>query len=122
MKCAEDGQLYLGTEVPSCSMNTELMCEVKQDKISCCMKEIEESCCPETNDETCASETEKIHFDFETLVSKHVFTFAVVSIDLFLCYFDDYFQNNQLVNNYQSGIPPPKLKQPIFSQIQSLLL
>ena len=48
MKCAEDGQLYLGTEVPSCSMDAELMCEAKQDKISCCMKEIEKSCCPET--------------------------------------------------------------------------
>lgn len=122
MKCAEDGQLYLGTEVPSCSMDAELMCEAKQDKISCCMKEIEKSCCPETNDETCASETEKIHFDFETLVSKYIFTFTEISIDLLLCYSGYNFQNNQLVNSHQSSIPPPRLKQPIFSQIQSFLL
>ena len=86
------------------------------------MKEIEKSCCPETNNETCASETEKIHFDFETLVSKYIFTFTEVSIDLLLYYSGYNFQNNQLVNSYQSGIPPPRLKQPIFSQIQSFLL
>ena len=122
MKCATDGQLYLGTEVPSCSMNTEVMCVAEQEKIFCCMKEIEKSCCPETKDETCASETENIHFDFETLVSKQIFSFTQISIDLSLFYSSYSIQTNQLVNNCQSGMPPPKPKQPILSQIQSFLL
>ena len=122
MKCAVDGQLYLGTTVPSCSIDTKVMCMDEQEEISCCMKEIEKSCCPETKDETCASETENIHFDFETLVSKQMFSFIEISIDLSLFYSSCRAQTNQLVNNCQSGIPPPKPKQPILSQIQSFLL
>ena len=122
MKCAVDGQLYLGTTVPSCSIDTKVMCMDEQEEISCCMKEIEKSCCPETKDETCASETENIHFDFETLVSKQMFSFTEISLDLSLFYSSCRAQTNQLVNNCQSGIPPPKPKQPILSQIQSFLL
>ncbi len=122
MKCAVDGQLYLGTTVPSCSLDTKVMCMDEQEEISCCMREIEKSCCPETKDETCASETENIHFDFETLVSNQMFSFTDISIDLSLFYSSCIAQTNQLVNNYQSGIPPPKPKQPILSQIQSFLL
>jgi len=122
MKCAVDGQLYLGTTVPSCSIDTKVMCMDEQEEISCCMREIEKSCCPETKDETCASETENIHFNFETLVSKQIFSFTEILIDLSLFYSSCIAQTNQLVNNYQSGIPPPKPKQPILSQIQSFLL
>ena len=122
MKCAVDGQLYLGTTAPSCSIDTKVMCMDEQEEIYCCMKEIEKSCCPETKDETCASETENIHFDFETLVSKQMFSFTEISIDLSLFYSSYSIQTNQLVNNCQSGIPPPKPKQPILSQIQSFLL
>ena len=122
MKCAEDGTLYLGTEVPSCSMETEVLCGSHEEKISCCMKEIIKSCCPETNDNSCASETENIHFEFETLLSEHEFTFVDFSIELPVFYAASTFQAQQLVNNCQSGIPPPKLKQPIFSQIQAFLL
>ena len=122
MKCAVDGQLYLGTTVPSCSLDTKVMCMDEQEEISCCMREIEKSCCPETKDETCASETENIHFDFETLVSNQMFSFTDISIDLSLFYSSCSTQTNQLVNNFQSGIPPPKPKQPILSQIQSFLL
>jgi len=122
MKCAEDGTLYLGTEVPSCSMETEVLCGAQQDKISCCMKEIIKSCCPETNDNSCASETENIHFEFETLLSEHEFTFVDFSIELPVFYAASTSQTQQLVNNCQSGIPPPKLKQSIFSQIQAFLL
>ena len=121
MKCAEDGRLYLGTEVPSCSMETEMLCGSQQKEISCCKKEIIKSCCPETNDNSCASETENIHFEFETLLSEHEFTFVDFSIELPAFYAASTSQEQQLVNNYQSGIPPPKLKQPIFSQIQSFL-
>ena len=122
MKCAVDGQLYLGTTVPSCSLDTKVMCMDEQEEISCCMRGIEKSCCPETKDETCASETENIHFDFETLVSNQMFSFTDISIDLSLFYSSCSTQTNQLVNNFQSGIPPPKPKQPILSQIQSFLL
>ena len=122
MKCAVDGQLYLGTTVPSCSIDTKVMCMDEQEEISCCMREIEKSCCPETKDETCASETENIHFNFETLVSKQIFSFTEILIDLSLFYSSCIAQTNQLVNNYQSGMPPPKPKQPILSQIQSFLL
>ena len=113
MKCDEDGTLYLGTEVPSCSMETEVLCGSHQEKISCC---------PETNDNSCASETENIHFEFETLLSEHEFTFVDFSIELPVFYAASTSQTQQLVNNYQSGIPPPKLKRPIFSQIQAFLL
>ena len=121
MKCAEDGTLYLGTEVPSCSMETEVLCGSHEEKISCCMKEIIKSCCPETNDNSCASETENIHFEFETLLSEHEFTFVDFSIELPF-YAASTFQAQQLVNNCQSGIPPPILKRPIFSQIHTFLL
>ena len=86
------------------------------------MKEIIISCCPETNDNSCASETENIHFEFETLLSEYEFTFVDFSIELPVFYAASTSQAQQLVNNYQSDIPPPKLKQPIFSQIQSFLL
>ena len=125
MKCAEDGRLYLGTEVPSCSMETEVLCGAQQKEISCCKKEIIKSCCPETNDNSCASETENIHFEFETLVNEYEFAFAALLIELPLSHAASTFQIQQaqkLVNNYHSGIPPPKLKQPIISQLQSFLL
>ena len=122
MKCAEDGTLYLGTEVPSCSMETEVLCGSHEEKISWCMKEIIKSCCPETNDNSCASETENIHFEFDTLLSEHEFTFVDFSIDLPVFYAASTTQTHRLVNNCQSGIPPPKLKQPIISQIQAFLL
>lgn len=122
MKCDVDSTFYLGTEVPSCSMYTEAMCTDEQEEISCCTKEILESCCPETNNKSCASETENIHFDFETLISEYGFTFTESAINLRLCLFAYTFQKDQLVNNYISGIPLPKLKQPVFSQTQSFLL
>ena len=75
MKCSEDGALYFGTEVPSCSMEKEVACQAKQQKVSCCMIEVEKQCCPETKDKSCASETENIQFDFETLVSDSEFSF-----------------------------------------------
>ena len=68
MKCADDNQLYFGTSVPSCSIDTEVLCVVAQETIYCC---------PETNDASCASETENIHFDFETLVTEYTFVFSV---------------------------------------------
>ena len=39
MKCDEDGSVYLGTEVPSCSVENEVVCNKEQEKVSCCMIE-----------------------------------------------------------------------------------
>jgi len=122
MKCDEGGALYLGSEVPSCSQEQEVQCEQVQEKITCCMLEIEKACCPETEDQTCASETEMLHFDFETLLTAFKLDFSIADILLTTfnsCDGKTYFVK---VNNYFSGIPPPKLKNPQLAQIQSFLL
>lgn len=122
MKCDEDGALYLGSEVPSCSQEQEVQCKQVQEKVSCCMLEIEKSCCPETEDKSCASETEMLHFDFETLLIPVEINYSITNI-LFATFIP---YNSKAcfikVNNYFSGIPPPKLNKPILSQIQSFLL
>ena len=122
MKCADDSQLYLGTDVPSCSMEKEVACQEKQEKISCCMKEIKKLCCPEKNDNSCASETETIQFDFETLVTTFGLDFSVAPILLFTFTLTDCFNANYNVQTYLSDIPPPKLHNPVLSKIQSFLL
>ena len=122
MKCNEDGDLYLGSEVPSCSMENEVICEGKQEKISCCMKEIKKLCCPEKNDNSCASETETIQFDFETLLTAFDPDFSVASILLFAFNLTDCFNANYNVQIYLSDISPPKLHKPVLSKLQSFLL
>jgi len=37
MKCDEEGSVYLGTEVPSCSVENEVVCNKEQEKVSCCI-------------------------------------------------------------------------------------
>ena len=122
MKCDEDGALYLGIEVPSCSIENEVVCTNKQEKISCCMKEIKKLCCPEKNDNSCASETETIQFDFETLVTVFEVDFLVAQSLLFTFNFTDCFNVNYNLLTYLSDIPLPKLHKPVFSKIQSFLL
>ena len=122
MKCAADGQLYLGTDVPSCSMEKEVACQEKQEKVSCCMIEVEKQCCPETKDKSCASETENIQFDFETIVESIEHNTSLLNAFYVNSYVSNYFTFNYNVNNYKSGIPPPKLHKPILSKIQSFLL
>ena len=122
MKCNEDGDLYLGSSVPSCSMENEVICEGKQEKISCCMKEIKKSCCPEKNDNSCASETETIQFSFETLLTSFDPDFSAAPILLFAFNFTNCFNANYNVQTYLSDIPPPKLHKPVLSNIQSFLL
>ena len=122
MKCNEDGDLYLGSEVPSCSMENEVICEGKQEKISCCMKEIKKLCCPEKNDNSCASETETIQFDFETLVTVFEVDFSVVPVLLSAFNLTDCFNANYNVQIYLSDISPPKLHKPVLSKLQSFLL
>jgi len=122
MKCDEDGSVYLGTEVPSCSEEYEVVCTKEQEKVSCCMIEIQKSCCPETNDKSCASSTENIHYDFETILTVFELDFSEKTI--LLSFFNSYESKSYFVkvNNYFSGIPPPKLNKPQLAQIQSFLL
>ena len=122
MKCDEDGSVYLGTEVPSCSVENEVVCNKKQEKVSCCMIEIQKSCCPETNDESCASSTQNIHYDFETILT--VFELDFSKITILLSFLNSYDSKSYFVkvNNYFSGIPPPKLNKPILAKIQSFLI
>ena len=121
-KCAEDGALYFGTEAPSCSIESEVLCEKNEGKVSCCMIEVEKSCCLETEDNSCASETENIQFDFETTVSITDFDFSLLALPLFHTAFSSVFSANEKANNYLSGIPPPKLNKPLLANIQSFLL
>ena len=122
MKCDEDGSVYLGTEVPSCSEENEVVCNKEQEKVSCCMIEVEKSCCPETNDESCASSTQNIHYDFETILTVLELDFSEKAS--LLPFFNSYDSKSYFVkvNNYFSGIPPPKLNKPQLAQIQSFLL
>ena len=122
MKCADDGYLYLGTDVPSCSMEKEVACQEKQEKVSCCMIEVEKSCCPETKDKSCASETENIQFDFETLVSDSEFSFKEEILLYSSIFVSNCFQQFKSVNAYTTSIPPPKLNKPLLANIQSFLL
>ena len=122
MKCDEEGSVYLGTEVPSCSVENEVVCNKEQEKVSCCMIEIQKSCCPETNDKSCASSTQNIHYDFETILT--VFELDFSEKTNLLSFFISYDSKSYFVkvNNYFSGIPPPKLNKPQLAQIQSFLL
>jgi len=122
MKCDEDGSLYLGTEVPSCSVENEVVCNKEQEKMYCCMIEVRKSCCPETNDKSCASSTKNIHYNFETILT--IFEFDFLETTILLSFFNSYYSKSYFVkvNNYFSGILPPKLKKPQLSQIQSFLL
>ena len=122
MYCDEDGSVYLGTEVPSCSMENEVVCNKEQEKVTCCMIEIQKSCCPETNDESCASSTQNIHYDFETILTVFELDFSEKTI--LFSFFNSYDSKSYFVkvNHYFSGIPPPKLNKPTLAQIQSFLL
>jgi len=122
IKCDEEGSVYLGTEVPSCSVENEVVCNKEQEKVSCCMIEVQKSCCPETNDKSCASSTQNIHYDFETILTVFELDFsAKTSLLSFSISYNSksYFVK---VNNYFSGTPPPKLNKPKLAQIQSFLL
>ncbi|MEC8853837.1 MAG: hypothetical protein VYD33_05255, partial [Bacteroidota bacterium] len=122
MKCTDDGQLYLGTDVPSCSMEKAVVCQEKQEKASCCMIEVEKQCCLETKDKSCASETENIQFDFETLVSDSEFSFKTGTLLYSSIFVSNCFQQFKSINAYTTSIPPPKLNKLLLANIQSFLL
>ncbi len=122
MKCDEAGTVYLGTQVPSCSEENELICNDEQEKISCCMIVVNKSCCTETNDKSCASSTQNIHYDFETILT--VFDLDLSKKNSLFSSLTSYGSKSYFAkaNNYFSGIPPPKLNKPYLAQIQSFLL
>jgi len=122
MKCDEDGSVYFGTQVPSCSEENEVVCNEEQEKVSCCMIEIQKSCCPETDDKSCASSTQNIHYDFETILTVFELDFSETTISF--SFFNSYYSKSYFlkVNNYVSSVPPPKLNKPQLAQIQSFLL
>ena len=122
MRCDEAGSLYLGSEVPSCSMENEVICAKEQEKVSCCILEVVKSCCPENKDNSCATETETLHFDFETLISTFELNFKDSSSLLYTVVLHDKQCDLNKQVNYISGIPPPKINKPQLSQIQSFLL
>lgn len=122
MKCAEGGAVYLGTEVPSCRQEKEVQCEQVQKKVTCCMLEIEKACYPVTEDKSCASVTKLVHFDFETIISFSNYDFLLLVLPIINIICSDVFYISKISNNFQSGIPPPKLNKPVLSQIQSFLL
>ena len=122
MKCNEDGDLYLGSSVPSCSMENEVICDKEQEKVSCCMIEVKKSCCPETKDKSCASSTQNIHFDFETLITVFELDFKEISALLYSVVLYDKQCDLKNHINYISGIPPPEIYKPELIEIQSFLL
>ena len=122
MRCDKTGSLYLGSEVPSCSMDNAVICTKAQEKVLCCMLEVKKSCCPEKKDNSCASETETIQFDFETLVTVFELNLKEISVLLYTVALHDKQCDLKKDINYISGIPPPKLNKPQLSQIQSFLL
>ena len=122
MRCDEGGSLYLGSEVPSCSMESEIICAKEQEKVFCCMKEIKKSCCPERDDDSCESETKTIQFNFQTLVKSFDLNFSVGLILLFAFTLVDCFNTDYNGQTYLSDIPPPKLHKPVLSKIQAFLL
>ena len=122
MRCDKTGSLYLGSEVPSCSMDNAVICANLQEKVSCCMLEVKKSCCPEKKDNSCASETETIQFDFETLITVFELNLKEISALLYTVVLYDKQCDLKKHMNYISGIPPPKLHKPVLSNIQSFLL
>lgn len=122
MKCAEGTAIYLGSKVSSCIKEKEVLNEKLQKNLSCCMKEIEKTCCSETEDKSCASVTELVHFDFETIITFSNYDFSLLIYPIINIIYSDVFSIFKSSNNFQSGIPPPKLTQSILSQLQSFLL
>ncbi len=122
MRCDKTGSLYLGSEVPSCSMENAVICTKEQEKFSCCILEIKKSCCPERKDNSCASETETIQFNFETLLTVFEPDFSVAPILLFTFNLRYFFNTDYNVQTYLSDMPLPKLHNPVLSNIQSFLL
>ena len=122
MQCDKSGRVFIGTETMSCSADKDIICDSNQEKITCCILEIKKSCCPKQTDNSCSNDTELIQFDFETIVESVDHNTSLLNAFYVNSYVSNYFTFNYNVNNYKSGIPPPKLHKPILAKIQSFLL
>jgi len=122
MQCDKAGRVFFGTKTMSCSADKDIICDSNQEKISCCILEIKKSCCPEQTDNNCSSDTELVQFDFETIIEYIEYNTSLLNAFYVNSFVSNYFRFNYNINNYKSGIPPPKLHKPILSKIQSFLL
>ena len=122
MKCDKSGRVFIGTETMSCSADKDIICDSNQEKIACCILEIQKSCCPKQTDNNCSSDIELVQFDFETIVESVDHNTSLLNAFYVNSYVSNYFTFNYNVNNYKSGISPPKLHKPILAKIQSFLL
>ena len=123
MQCSVDGRLFLGTQVPNCMQEKEMVCGTVLDELSCCKKEeVQQSCCPQTKDNSCASETENIQFDFQILTHSFEFNFKEVSVLLYSFFLCDKLYNLKLNFNYFNDISFLKFSKPELPEIQSFLL
>ena len=122
MQCDKSGRVFIGTETMSCSSDKDIICSFNQEKIACCILEIQKSCCPEQTDNNCSSDIKLVQFNFETIVESIEHKTSLLNAFYVNSYVSNYFTFNYNVNNYKSGIQPPKLHKPILAKIQSFLL
>ena len=115
--CDTNNKIFIGQQVPSCNTEKDLICTPHKD-ISCCFLGVEELCCPD--EENCLITTDLIQFNFETIVKSYnqLITSSTFFVLIFLS------ADSFCLDLYHSNITyrPPRLCQPIFSQIQSFLL
>jgi len=118
--CDQSGKIFIGTEVPSCNTEEDLISASNQENTPCCVLEVKKLCCPE--EDNCLIEIDLIKFDFETLVISY--NQLVPSFSSFIL--TSLFTGSVNLELHHSNItyrpPPDKLYQPVFSQIQSFLL
>ena len=119
MLCAENGQIYIGKDVPSCKQEQELLCIDENDALLCCSKvQSEVLCCPEMEDESCASETQNIQFDFETTFSN----FFSLDFSLFYIYINIKYAFSLKEYFFHKRIFIPKILKTSLAINQSFLL
>ena len=120
--CPENGNVFIGTEVPNCIEKQEIECNTLQNELSCCTKKEIESSCFSEKDNDCSSITTNIQFEFETLTTSFDFNFKQLDILLysFILYNEVCYLNLQL--NYIKEIPLLEFSKPEIAEIQSFLL
>ena len=123
MSCDKSGQLYIGTKIPSCNDNQFANCCTELSRFSCCSMIEEESCCAINAQGTCDKESAKIQYSFETILPyvKEILEIKAITLFTYIvfnCY--SLVQGEKLIHS--CGIPPPLLKAPVLTKIQSFLI
>ena len=123
MHCSTNGELFVGTEVPNCFQEKNLISSNPFKEISCCnLDEVLSSCCPKQKDNSCSSETKNFQFTFETtssLLSLKIFN-NLLPINHNLVRSTICLNLEKIFFNYDP--PISRLVNPILSKIQSFLL